>query len=133
MHYSLLFSYFYLHRIIPFQLQTMQRRLRSHRGASIVQCIEEHALTGTCRQWRHTYTRSTYSCSGRNRVMTGVSQIIWYDIRLINKRYQQVREYMQRFETRTYCTFGHICFNNVSVPMTSGAAPTYLAIKTEIR
>jgi hypothetical protein len=41
--------------------------------------------------------------------------------------YRQERECMQRFVKGRYCTFGHLCVNNVSVLKTCGEVPTYAA------
>jgi hypothetical protein len=122
----LLFSYFYLHRTFPFQLQTMQR-LRGHRRASNIQCIGERALT------RHMpameanlhgdYLVVLWNKPCYNWCFT--DHIVRYTFD--KETYRQVRECMQRYETRRYCTFGHVCFNNVSVTTTSGEAPTYVA------
>jgi hypothetical protein len=45
--------------------------------------------------------------------------------------YRQVRECMQRFDKCRYCTYGHLCVNNVLIP-TSVEGPTYVQEKTDI-
>jgi hypothetical protein len=122
-----LFSYFYLHRTIPFQLQTMQRRILSPRRASIVQCIGERALTGHMPALE-AHLHADYVVELWNKPCYSgcfTDHIVRYTFE--KETYQQVRECMQRFETCRYCTFGHICFNNVSVPKTSGEVPMYVA------
>jgi hypothetical protein len=102
-------------------------RLCSHRRASVVRLLGQRALT-----WRlpakeaHLY--ADYVAVLWNRPHDAGCFTDYILRHTFDKEtYRQLRECMQRFDTGRYCTFGHICVNNVRIPTTkSGEGLTYV-------
>jgi hypothetical protein len=113
-----------------FHLQ-MERRLRSHSRASIVQFLEQRAVTGRMPAME-AHLHSYYVVVLWKIEKHDVDERCFTDyiVRCTsdNETYRQLRECMQRFDQGRHCTFGHHCANNVSAH-TSGEDPTYVPKK----